>query len=127
MAAYSQDLRERVLKGCQQGEAVTAIAQRLEVSESWVHSVYKRFKETGERAARRVGGYRKSVLEPWKDTIWGWISEKSDLTLAEMTERLRENGVSVAESTLWYQLAHWRITYKKKPARARTTTTGCTN
>lgn len=127
MAAYSQDLRERVLKGCQQGEPVTAIAQRLEVSESWVHSVYKRFKETGERTARRVGGYRKSVLAPWKDTILGWISEKSDLTLAEMTERLGENGVRVGESTLWYQLSHWEMTYKKKPARARATTTRCTD
>ena len=120
MAAYSQDLRERVLKARQQGEPVTAIAQRLEVSESWVHGVCKRFKETGERTAHRVGGYRRPCLEPWKESIQRWIAEKPDLTLSEMAERLSQNGVEVAVSTLWYQLSRWRLTYKKKSVRART-------
>lgn len=32
MAAYSQDLRDRVLKGLERGEGPTSIARRLEVS-----------------------------------------------------------------------------------------------
>lgn len=120
MAVYSQDLRDRALSACQRGEPVTVIAERLEVSASWVHKVYRRFKETGEHTVHRMGGYRKPVLEPWKETIEGWIDQQPDLTLAEMTERLNKQGVAVAVSTLWHQLNRWGLTFKKKPARPRT-------
>ncbi len=120
MTVYSQDLRERALQACQRGESPAAVARRLEVSDSWVRQVYKRFLDTGERTAHRLGGYRKPCLEPWKESIQGWICEKPDLTLAEMAERLEESGVEVAVSTLWYQLNRWGLTYKKKPARPRT-------
>ncbi len=81
MAVYSQDLRERAIDAYERGEPVTVIARRLEVSESWVHRVSKRFRETGERTAHRVGGYRKPSLAPWQGTIQDWITEKPDLTL----------------------------------------------
>jgi transposase len=119
MAAYSQDLRERVLRAYERGEPATAIARRLEVSESWVHGVCQRYRETGERTAHRIGGYRVSCLEPWRETILGWIAEQPDLTLAEMVERLGQNGVEVVVGTLWHQLNRWELTYKKKPARPR--------
>lgn len=113
MSVYSQDLRERALRACQRGEPVTVIAERLEVSASWVHKVYRRFQKTGEQTAPRLGGYRKPALEPWKEVILGWIREKPDLTLAEMTERLSERGINVHPSTLWHQLNRWGLTYKK--------------
>lgn len=69
MSAYSQDLRERALKAYERGEAVSDIAKRLEVSQNWVRSVFHRFKETGERTAHRVGGYRVSGLKGWEETI----------------------------------------------------------
>lgn len=119
MAAYSQDLRDRALSACERGEPVTVIAERLEVSASWIHQVYRRFRETGEQVSRSPANHRKPVLDPWKETILGWISQQPDLTLAEITERLRAQGVEVAVSTLWYQLKRWGLTYKKKPAGAR--------
>lgn len=120
MAAYSQDLRERVLNGYDRGERPADIAQRLEVSKTWVHSVYKRFKETGERSAHRLGGYRIPCLLSWEETIRSWIAEKPDLTLSEMVDRLAENGVEVGISTMWRQLDKWGLRFKKNAARPRT-------
>lgn len=121
MVAYSQDLRERAIKACQRGEPVSVIARRLEVSESWIRRVYRRFQETGERTAHRLGGYRTSCLEPWKETIEGWIADKPDLTLAEMVGRLDEQGVTITIHPLWRQLKQWGLSFKKKPARSRAT------
>jgi hypothetical protein len=42
MAAYSQDLRDRVLRGLERGEGATSIARRLEVSLRWVYHVKDR-------------------------------------------------------------------------------------
>lgn len=122
MVVYSQDLRDRVLGACERGEPVSQIAQRLEVSQSWIRGVYRRFRETGERTARQVGGYRKPCLASWEGTIRSWLEEQADLTLEEMVERLRENGIEIVVSTLWYQLERWGVSFKKKPARPRTRT-----
>lgn len=125
MAAYSQDLRDRVLAACERGEPKTSIAKRLEVSESWVHRVCRRFKQTGQRTAQRQGGYKTARLSAWQETIQGWMAQKPDLTLEEMAARLSEQGVTVALSTLWYQLARWGMRFKKKSPGSRAASRGC--
>lgn len=42
MDAYSQDLRDRVLRALERGERPTAIAARFEVSRVWVYQVQNR-------------------------------------------------------------------------------------
>jgi len=39
MAAYSQDLRERVLRACERGDSPSQIARRFEVSRVWVYQM----------------------------------------------------------------------------------------
>jgi transposase len=80
MAAYSQDLRERVLRALARGEGATSIAQRLEVSLRWVYHVKDRYERHGERGARRLGGYRRSRLAAFEARIRGWLAEQVDLT-----------------------------------------------
>lgn len=52
MAAFSLDLRQRVLADCQAGLTYAAIARKYTVSAEWVRTFYNRFRETGEVAAR---------------------------------------------------------------------------
>ena len=66
MQAYSQDLRERILRALARGERLTEIALRFEVSRIWVYQVRKRVEQTGERSSFQVGGYRQSRLARWK-------------------------------------------------------------
>jgi transposase len=119
MAAYSQDLRERVLRALARAEGATSIAQRLEVSLRWVYHVKDRYERHGERAARRLGGYRRSRLAEMEARIRGWLAEQVDLTLAELCARLAQHGVSIKTTALWRQLNKWGLTYKKNSARQR--------
>ncbi len=57
MYAYSQDLRDRVLRALARGERPTAIARRFEVSRVWVHQVRTRFQKEGKRSSLPMGGY----------------------------------------------------------------------
>jgi transposase len=119
MAAYSQDLRDRVLRALARGEGATSIAQRLEVSLRWVYHVKDRYECHGERGARRLGGYRRSRLADFEARIRGWLAEQVDLTLAELCARLAQHGVSIKTTALWRQLNHWGLTFKKNSARPR--------
>src|SRR5216683_1242611 len=97
MQAYSQDLRERVLRALDRGDRPTEIARRFEVSRVWVYQVRDREQETGVRSSFQIGGHRRSRL-------------------AEREQMLR---VSIKIGALWHQLNKWNLTFKKNRARQR--------
>lgn len=122
MAAYSQDLRDRVLRGLERGERPVDIARRLEVTRVWVYQVKARYEQDGERSSRRLGGYRRSRVADQEARIRGWIAAQPDLTLSEMCERLAEQGIAIKPPALWHQLNRWGLSLKKNPARQRART-----
>jgi transposase len=119
MHAYSQDLRERVLRALERGERPADIARRFEVSRFWVYEVRDRFKREGLRHSLRQGGYRVSRIAHLEGTIRQWINAEADLTLAELSERLAMHGIVIKVPALWHQLNKWGLSFKKNPARQR--------
>ena len=122
MAAYSQDLRDRVLTACLRGERPVNVAARFEVSRAWVYRVWQRFRETGENQSKPIGGYRRSRLEGFDQLLAEWINQQADLTLAEICQRLAvQEGVTISQSALWCRLKCLGYTFKKNRGRRRTT------
>jgi transposase len=119
MQAYSQDLRERVLRALARGDRPTEIAQRFEVSRVWVYQVRDRQQETGVRSSFQIGGHRRSRLAESEQVLRAWIVAEPDLTLAELQQRLAKQGVATKIATLWHQLNKWKLTFKKNRARQR--------
>jgi transposase len=117
MQPYSQDLRERVLRALDRGDRPTEIARRLEVSRIWIYQVRKRVEQTGERGSLQMGGYRRSRLAEKETVLRAWIAAEPVVTLAELQQRLMEQGVSIKIGALWHQLNRWNLTFKKNPER----------
>jgi transposase len=114
MRAYSQDLRERVLRVLECGKRPTDVSVRFEVSRGWVHEVRRQFREESRRSSLRIGRHRKSLLAPGEPELRKWIAEQPVLTLAEMCERLaQEFGITIKIPALWHQLNKWGLSYKK--------------
>ena len=124
MQAYSQDLRERVLRALDRGDRPTEIARRFEVSRIWVYQVRNRVQATGERNSLRIGGYRRSRLADSELVLRAWIAAEPDLTLTELQRRLAEQCVAIKIGALWHQLDKWNLTFKKNSARQRARTRG---
>jgi len=119
MQAYSQDLRERVLRALDRGERPAEIARRFEVGRVWVYQVRDRLEKTGKRGSFQIGGHRRSRLADMESLLRGWIKETADLTLVQMQDRLAKQGVPIKIGALWHQLNRWKLTFKKNPARQR--------
>ena len=119
MQAYSQDLRERVLRALARGDRPTEIARRFEVSRVWVYQVRDRERETGMRSSFQIGGHRRSRLAEREPMLREWIAAQPDLSLAELRQRLAQQGVSIKIGALWHQLNKWKLTFKKNLARRR--------
>ena len=61
---FSQDLRERVIGAVEGGSSARAAGRLFGVSESVAIKWVERWRRTGSVAAKRMGGYRPSPLDP---------------------------------------------------------------
>jgi transposase len=113
MQSYSQDLRDRVLWALERGDRPTAIARRLEVSRVWVYQVRGRERMTGQRSSFPIGGHRRSRIAEMEPVLRAWIEQAPGLSLAELSERLAAQGISIKIGALWHQLNNWNLTFKK--------------
>ena len=118
MAAYSMDLRKRVLHAWDAGEDADSVAERFEVSRAWVHRLVQRRRETGSMAPRKQTKFRGRALTPDQETRLATLTTaRPDMTLAELQEAL---PTAAALSTLWRALGRLGLTYKKNRLRGRT-------
>ena len=118
-AAYSMDLRERVMKDADAGLSSKDLAERYHVSRAWVDALKQRRRETGSIAPRKQTKFRRRVLEGQEDRLRALVTAQPDATLAELRDALR---TSAALATIWRELNHLDLTVKKNGTRRRAAT-----
>ena len=101
-AAYSLDLRERVIGAVEAGASRRRAADVFQVSVSTVIRWAKRVAETGNYAPLPSGGDHKSKdVEAHKDWLLSVITAEPDLTLEEIQGRLKAaHGLPKSQSCL---------------------------
>ena len=117
-AAYSMDLRARVLKDADAGRSSKELAERYHVSRAWVDALKQRRRETGAIAPRRQIKFRGRVLAGQDDRLVALILARPDATLAELRDAL---PTTAGLSTLWRAIDRLGFTVKKNGTRRRTT------
>ena len=118
--AYSTDLRERVLAAVAAGQSARGAAARFGIGPATASRWVRRWRATGERAARKPGHPPGSKLDAHAPYLLGLVAAQVDLTLAEIQRRLaQERGVRAAIGTLWGFYRKQGLTYKKRPAMRR--------
>jgi transposase len=118
-AAYSMDLRTRVLKDSDGGFSSKALAERYHVSRAWVDALKQRRRETGAFAPLRQRTFRGRALAPTDlDRLAALVAARPDATLAEIRETL---PTAAGLTTIWRALNQLDFTLKKNGTRRRTT------
>jgi len=119
MAAYSLDLRTRVVRACDSGMPAAAVAARFEVSLAWVYRVLQRRRDTGSIAPRKQTKFRGRALTGDEEVrLVSLITARPDATLAELQHALPTRA---ALSTLWRTIDRLGLTVTKNGTRRRTT------
>ena len=100
MAAYSLDLRKRVLRAWDAGMDAHSVAAKYDVSRAWVHRLVQRRRETGSIAPRRQTKFRGRVLtRAQEERLVALITARPDVTLAEMRDALPTTAGTGSEAT----------------------------
>jgi transposase len=115
---YSRDLRDRVIDAvAREGMSRRAAAARFGVSESSAIKWVQRFEQKGSRKASRMGGYVRPKLEPYREFLEGLRSERPDVTLQALCDRLlAERGVKADTSMMSRFFRRLGVTLKKRPS-----------
>ena len=113
--SLSVDLRRRVVGAIEGGLSCRAAAQRFGVSAASAIRWRAQERREGDVRPKRQGGDRHSQrIEAHAELILSAVAAKSDITLSELRERLKERGVAVAIGTLWRFFKRRKITRKKR-------------
>ena len=111
--SLSVDLRRRVVGAIEGGLSCRAAAERFGVSPSSAIRWRAQEQREGDVTPKRQGGDRHSHrIEAHAELILSALAAKSDVTLAELRDGLKERGVAVG--TLWRFFKRRRITRKKR-------------
>lgn len=108
-AAYSQDLRDRVLAAADRGMPTKQIAQVFMVSPAWVRRVKQRRSDCGETTPRKMGGPGPIKID--RTHLAELVREHPDATLAELRDML---GVDCAISSVSAALIKMGLSFKKR-------------
>jgi transposase len=116
-AAYSMDLRARVLRDSDAGLTSKELAERYHVSRAWVDALKQRRRETGQFAPRKQTKWRVPILAGQEERLKTLIVEQPDRTLTELRAAL---GTSASLATIWRAIDRLDFTVKKNRTPDRT-------
>ena len=117
-AAYSIDLRTRVLSDADLGLSSKDLAERYHVSRAWVDALKQRRRETGAIAPLKPTKFRgRALASAEMERLAALILARPDATLAELRAALR---TAVGLTTIWRAVNQLDFTLKKNGTRRRT-------
>jgi len=118
--AYSQDFRDKVMAAFDAGEPARDVAERFEVSVSYIYKADLRRRRTGETTPGAQRCRLPLRLEPQREAILAYVAKHPDVTMAELREWLAaEHGVRVCLATIWKTLGRFGLTFKKSRSGRR--------
>lgn len=125
MAPYSLDLRQKVVQAYERDVgSQRQVVELFGVSLGFVEKIFKQLRETGDLAPKPHAGGQPSRLDAnAHQHLRDWLREQSDLTLAEMMERLDTRlGIRIGHSRLNVVLQKLGLPRKKcRSTRANAT------
>ena len=117
MAAYSLDLRERIIRAVEGGaQTKRAVAALFEVHESFIYKLLRQRRAAGHLAPLpHGGGHTAKLQEKQLAQLTDLVNQSPDATLEELRTQLQKKArVKVGRTTLWRALEALDLPRKKR-------------
>src|SRR3546814_1359596 len=110
----SMDLRERVVARRRAGESIRAVASVFEIAPSTVSKWTQRWHETGDVKPAKFGGYRRRLLEPYRETVHALVAAKPHCSVKELQGELARSEEHTSELKYLMRISYAVFCLKKK-------------
>jgi transposase len=118
MAAYSFDLRKRIIDAVEKGDkSKREVAEIFGVHESFIYKLLRQKRERGDIAPLPHGGGAEAILkQEHLQLLTDLVAGSPDVTLEELQEQLKKKGrVEASIATIWRGLEALDLSRKKRP------------
>lgn len=123
--AYSTDLRERVVAMIEAGESRREVARVLNLGAATAIRWMDRWTRTGSLAPMSRRGHRCSPLDRHQEWLLDLVIAEPDLTLQEITARLRSvKKMKSSLTSVWRFYERNDVTFKQNTPRRRARSPG---
>ncbi len=113
--SLSLDLRQRVITAIDGGLSCRQAAERFGASAASAIRWRSRQREACDFAPKQqCGDSRSRRIEAHAPFILNAVDTKSDITLAELLDKLKDHGVRASIASLWRFFQRRKITLKKR-------------
>ena len=122
MAAYSLDLRKRIVDAVEQGDKTKReIANIFGVHESFIYKLLRQKRERGDIAPLPHGGGAEAKLnEEHLNLLSELVAKSPDAILEELREQMMKQGkVDASITTIWRALDELNLSLKKSRSEPR--------
>lgn len=116
MQAYSLDFRQKIVSAYENGlETILEVAERFEVSPSFIKKMLAKKRSTGDvKPIGHRGGQQKRLSDTDRKWLLKTVLSEPDMTLADLQDRLeKEKRISVSVPTLSRELRGLDLRRKK--------------
>jgi transposase len=116
MQAYSLDFRQKIVSAYENGlETILEVAERFEVSPSFIKKMLAKKRSTGDvKPIGHRGGQQKRLSDKDRKWLLKTVLSEPDMTLADLQDRLeKEKRISVSVPTLSRELRGLDLRRKK--------------
>lgn len=118
MRAYSQDLRERILRAVDQGKTRDEIVVLFQVSHATIKRYVKQRREQGHVLPKPISGRPPKKRAPLETSLQAQLEKQPDATLQEHCDAWEAQvGIKVSISTMSRAIDRLKWTRKKKSFR----------
>ena len=115
MKAYSQDLRQRIVRAVEQGTSRSDVACLFNVSPSTIKRYLRQKREKGDIQPKRIPGRPPTKRAALQATLHAQLEAYPDATLQEHCEMWEAHGgITVSSSTMSRAIQRFGWTRKKK-------------
>jgi transposase len=115
MKAYSQDLRQRIIRAVEQGTSRNDVARLFQVSPSTIKRYLRQKREKGTIQPKRIPGRPPTKRMALQGAFHAQLETYPDATLQEHCEMWEAHGgITVSSSTMSRAIQQFGWTRKKK-------------
>jgi transposase len=127
MAAYSLDLRQRIIDAVEKGDKPKReVAGIFGIHESFIYKLLRQKRERGDIAPLPHGGGGEAILkQEHLRLLTDLVAASPDATLSELREQLKKKGrLEAGIATIWRGLEALGLSRKKRPGATTKPTPG---
>jgi transposase len=111
----SNEDRKRITDAYNSGSTIMQISSVMNIKRTTVHTIIKKYIESGSYESKRIGGNRPSKMNAYqKEVMKGWVDNDCSLTLKKLKEKtFSEFGINVSSTTIAAALENFNYSLKR--------------